>query len=98
MVLQNLGLLHQDIWVLFWPGALLLFGFMGLVARGPLHFWGHVMLFFGVVMLMNNLGYEWVPERWWPVGLVWGGLVLVLRSLLKPALPACQDASRGSHD
>lgn len=98
LVLQNLDILQDNIWHIFWPSALLLFGFSSLISRGPLHFGGHVLLFFGAAFLLANLGYAHIPDRWWPLGLVWGGLVLVLRALVKPEPTACHDADRGFHE
>ena len=98
LVFRNLGILNHDIWHLFWPVALILFGLSTLWSRGIFHFGGHVLIFFGTCFLLANLGHEALPDRWWPLGLVWGGLVIVLRSLLKPTPAPCQDADRGSHE
>lgn len=105
MLFENVGLLEDAPWHLFWPGALLLFGLASLATRGPLHLGGHILLFFGTCFLLANLGHEWIPDTWWPLGLVWAGAVVVLKALLPDAhhpaetLPEpCENAMRGSHE
>jgi hypothetical protein len=102
--LRNLGLFQiYDFWPVFWSAAMLLLGLSLLAQRGPLHLGGHVLIFFGLAFTLGNLGYGWIPDKFWPLGLVWGGVVIVLRSLVrpepvKPAPAACEDAERGSHE
>lgn len=105
LLLRNTGILNHDVWHLFWPTALILFGLGSLASRGPLHLGGHILLFFGTCFLVAQLGHEWIPDTWWPLGFVWIGVVVVLKALLRPATPAaevpsesCEDAMRGRHE
>lgn len=98
LVLENSGLLSITFWHLFLPGSLLLFGLAALWAKGPLHFGGHVLLFFGVAFLLGALGYENIPDRWWPVGFIWGGVVVVLRALSHSNPKTCQDFESNPHE
>lgn len=98
LLLENSGLLPISVWQLFLPTALILFGLSSLWAKGPLHVGGHILLFFGTAFLLGALGYGDIPDRWWPLGLVWCGVVIVLRAL-KPAPPStCQDFKGESHE
>lgn len=98
LALENSGLLSMNVWHIFWPGALILFGLAALWAKGPLHFGGHVLIFFGVAFLLGSLGYEHIPDRWWPLGLVWGGVVVILRALIPSTPKTCQDSGSDSHE
>lgn len=98
LALDNSGLLPVNVWHLFWPCALLLFGFSALVSRGFLHLGGHVLLFFGTAFLLGALGYGDVADRWWPLGFVWAGVVIVLRALQAPFPQTCQDFESTSHE
>ena len=98
LILENIGLLPYNAWEFFFPTAILLFGFAVLWNRGPLHFWGHVLLFFGTGLMFGALGYGHLFEQWMPLGLVWGGVVVVLRALKQPTPQTCQDFKGESHE
>lgn len=98
LVLENSGLLSVSVWHLFVPVALILFGLAALWAKGPLHFGGHVLLFFGLGTLLNSLGFGHISDRWWPLGLIWGGVVVVLRTLNNSTPQTCQDAGSDTNE
>lgn len=92
LLAENQG--WYDAWklLIWWPAALVAFGVARLVQGGPLSLKGHGWLAMGVAGWLSQFGYETVLERWWPLGLVWLGLVLTLRALLprlaEPAPPS----------
>ena len=98
LMLDNSGLLPTSVWHLFWPFAAIIYGLAVLWIRGPLHLGGHVLLFFGTAFMLGALGYGDIPDRWWPLGLVWGGVVVVLRALHHPVPQTCQDFQGESHE
>lgn len=92
LLLENLGL--YDAWRLleWWPAALVAFGFSRLIQGGPLSLRGHVWLALGGAAFVTQFGPWGLLERWWPLALVWLGLVVTLRALFprlaKPAPPS----------
>ena len=72
-----------DAWHLlaWWPVALAAFGLARLVEDGPLSLRGHVWLGFAVAGFISQFGPWGLLERWWPVFLVWGGIIVTLRAI-----------------
>jgi hypothetical protein len=72
-----------DAWHLmaWWPLALAAFGAARIVQDGPLSFRGHVWLGFAVAGFISQFGPWGLLERWWPVFLVWGGILVTLRAV-----------------
>ena len=81
LLLDNLG--WYDAWRLleWWPAALVAYGLSRLVQGGPLSFRGHVWLALGAAGFISQFGPWGLLERWWPLALVWLGLVVTLRAL-----------------
>ena len=88
-----------DAWHLltWWPLALAAFGLARLTQDGILSLRGHVWLAFAVAGFISQFGPWGLLERWWPVFLVWGGLIVTLRAVfpqpkrlkkVKAALPS----------
>ncbi|WP_243301145.1 LiaF transmembrane domain-containing protein [Geothrix oryzisoli] len=72
-----------DAWHLlaWWPVALAAFGLARLVQDGPLSLRGHIWLGFAVAGFISQFGPWGLLERWWPVLLIWGGVVVALRAI-----------------
>ncbi len=68
----------------FWPILPAAFGLARLRDRGWTHLGGHVWLAFAAAGFAVQFGRDDLLDRWWPLLVVWGGLVLVLRALWPP--------------
>jgi hypothetical protein len=68
----------------FWPLCLLLLALGSFVRRGGRHLAGHVLLLAALALQLKGMGHQDLLSRWWPVALVWLGLVKVLHSLGRP--------------
>ncbi len=83
LILMADSLRWYDAWHLltWWPLALAAFGLARLVQDGPLSLRGHVWLVFSVAGFISQFGPWGLLERWWPVFLVWGGVIVTLRAI-----------------
>ena len=100
-LLNNLGVLDADRSLRFWPLALVVLGLERILSRGFLRaMGGHALVLVGLGLLLGFLGQDWFLEKWWPLGVVWMGLILTLRALwpkpkaeaAQPPEPFCQDS------
>jgi hypothetical protein len=82
LILMADNLRWYDAWHLltWWPLVLTAFGLARLVQDGPLSLRGHIWLGLSVAGFLSQFGPWGLLERWWPVFLVWGGLVVTLRA------------------
>lgn len=94
MLLNNLGSLpiHLD-WRL-WPLFLIALAGARMVERGVLRGGPHALVL--VALFLLAVGYERddLIDRWWPLAIVWWGLLMTLKAVfLKPsqAPPTCDD-------
>lgn len=87
LTLDNLR--WYDAWGLlnYWPLVLAAFGVARLIQDGPLSGRGHVWLALSVAGAISQFGPWGLLERWWPIFLVWWGIVVSLRALLQPTPP-----------
>jgi hypothetical protein len=83
LILMADSLRWYDAWHLltWWPLALAAFGLARLVQDGPLSLRGHVWLALSVAGFISQFGPWGLLERWWPVFLVWGGVIVTLRAI-----------------
>ena len=65
----------------WWPVVLAVFGIAHLVRDGFLSLGGHIWLGFSVAGFIQQFGPWGLLNRWWPVFLVWGGLIVTLRAI-----------------
>ena len=81
LVLENLHL--YDGWHLltWWPLLLAAFGIARLVQDGILSLRGHVWLGLAVAAFIQQFGPWGILERWWPIFVVWGGVIVTLRAI-----------------
>mgnify|MGYP000954927024 FL=1 len=72
-----------DAWHLltWWPVVLAAFGLARLAQDGILSLRGHIWLVFSVAGFISQFGPWGLLERWWPVFLVWGGIIVTLRAI-----------------
>jgi hypothetical protein len=84
LALDNLHI--YDAWNLlsWWPLVLAAFGLARLIQDGPLSLGGHIWLAFSVAGFIQQFGPWGLLDRWWPLFLVWAGLVVVLRAIFPP--------------
>jgi hypothetical protein len=83
LILMADSLHWYDAWhfLAWWPLALTAFGLARLAQDGILSLRGHVWLAFSVAGFISQFGPWGLLERWWPVFLVWGGIIVTLRAI-----------------
>jgi hypothetical protein len=83
LILMADSLRWYDAWHLlyWWPLVPAAFGLARLVQDGPLSLRGHVWLWFSLAGFIQQFGPWGLLERWWPIFLVWGGVVVTLRAI-----------------
>jgi hypothetical protein len=93
LLMSNLGLLHIEAGYRLWPLILVALGLAKLVERGVLSGGGHWLIFLGLFLLAGFMEREDLIERWWPLAVVWIGLLISAKALLprRPRSPACED-------
>lgn len=86
-----------DAWNLlaWWPVALAAFGLARLLQDGPLSVRGHIWMGFAVAGFISQFGPWGLLERWWPLFVVWGGLLVTLRAILPGRKPAPASPDKG---
>ena len=72
-----------DAWHLleWWPLVLAAFGLARLAQDGVLSLRGHIWLAFATAGFISQFGPWGLLERWWPLFLVWGGVIVTLRAV-----------------
>lgn len=74
----------------FWPLVLIAFGIGRMVDRGFFAWGPHAAILVGLYLELDALGnHEWI-HRAWPLGLVWIGLIITLRSLRPRSAPSSE--------
>ncbi|HEX9081568.1 MAG TPA: DUF5668 domain-containing protein [Holophagaceae bacterium] len=68
----------------YWPLLPAALGLAKLRQRGWAHLGGHAWLGLAIVGLASEFGRENLLDRWWPLFVVWAGLVVALRALRPP--------------
>jgi hypothetical protein len=93
MLLGNLGLLQLDFSYRLWPLILVALGLAKLVEKGALSGGGHWLILLGLFLLAGFLEREDLIERWWPLAVIWIGLLVSARALVasRPKPPVCED-------
>ena len=83
LILMAESLHWYDAWHLlyWWPVVLAAFGFARIAQDGMLSLRGHVWLGFSVAGFISQFGPWGLLDRWWPVFLVWGGIIVTLRAI-----------------
>lgn len=100
VLLHNLRIMDIDRTARFFPLALVVIGIERMVSKGFLKATGgHVLAMLGIGFLALTLEQELLLETWWPVGLVWIGVILTLRAVWPAPKPEptheslCQDSN-----
>lgn len=79
----------------WWPVAVAALGLARLAQDGPLSLRGHIWLGFAVAGFISQFGPWGLLERWWPIFLVWGGLIVTLRAMF-PGMVRPRRCRRGA--
>jgi len=96
-LLHNLNIVDADRTLRFWPLALVALGLERIFSRGFLRATGgHILVLVGLGLQLGFLEKEYLLEKWWPLGIVWLGLILTLRALWpkpkpEPEAPQAQE-------
>ena len=98
-LLVNLGRLpEEELWT-WWPSFFVLTGLLHLLDFGALKVWGHVQIAGGLILLAGFTGYDQQAETWWPLGLVWIGLIVVLKAVIpRTSAPCLEEPVNVCHD
>lgn len=108
--LDRMGIADADHTLRFWPMLLVIMGATKLFTRGALNLGGHVLILVGAFLQLALLGHDYeyhlnLLEKWWPLGLVWIGLVLIGRAIWPQyascppkTRPCCQDSTEKNHE
>jgi hypothetical protein len=93
LLLSNLGLLPFEVSYRLWPLILVALGLAKLVEKGALAGGGHWLILLGLFLLAGFLEREDLIERWWPLVVIWIGLLISARALVasRPKPPVCED-------
>ena len=90
LLLDNLEMLPSYQVFRWWPLLLLALAAGRFLDRGVI--WstgGHVLLWIGVLGLLGESGHDELIQRWWPLILVYFGVLVAIRSFVpKPPKPA----------
>ena len=89
LLLENLNMLPSEQVFRWWPLLLLALAAGRFIDRGFI--WGtagHVLLWVGILGLLGESGHDAIIQRWWPMILVYFGLLTALRSFVpRPPKP-----------
>lgn len=87
LTLDNLR--WYDAWGLlnYWPLILTGIGVAHLLRQGILNLGGHIWLGLSVAGFVSQFGPWGLLDRWSPIFLVWGGLVVTLRAIFLSSSP-----------
>jgi hypothetical protein len=96
-LLENLGLIFADDVLNLWPCALIAFGLLRLWNRGFFTVWGHMMVL-GGVLCQAGVWFEAVLDLWWPILVVWAGLLLGIKAFLPVREGARERRGRRRYD
>lgn len=87
LMLHNLGIVDGDYTLRFWPCLLIAFGLAKLWSRGLLAPGAHALILVGIFLQVAFLREQaWWTLKWWPLALVYLGVLLVLKAVL-PSRP-----------
>jgi hypothetical protein len=87
LLAHNMRWMHIEDLLQYWPVGLVLLGLAHLLNRGLLSTWGHILIAVGTFLLAGFLGYDDQVERYWPLAIVYVGVIMTLRALLRRPAP-----------
>lgn len=91
--LNNIDYLSMERLWRFWPLILGVLALERFINRGPLALDGHVLALLATGLQLLCLERYTLIERWWPLAVVWLGIIIVLRALFpSQPRPVCHDS------
>ena len=81
LLLDSLHLYDAWRFLAWWPLVRAALGLARLAQDGILSLRGHIWLGLSTAGFISQFGPWGLLERWWPLFLVWGGLILTLRAI-----------------
>jgi hypothetical protein len=88
--LNNINYLSLERLWRFWPMILGVLALERFVNRGPLAMEGHILALMAALLQLTCLERYSIVEDWWPLAVVWLGIIIVLRALFPRTL--CHDS------
>lgn len=83
VLLNNMGIVQGHHALRYWPLVLVALGIQRMWAKGFLQaVGGHVLLLVGGMLQLAFLERDLWLDRFWPLAIVWVGLIMTLRALL----------------
>lgn len=81
-LLENLNLIYIEDILQFWPCAIIAIGLVTLWNRGVFSVWGQILVICGALLQVIELGFDIFIEVWWPVLVIWVGLLVIIKAFL----------------
>ena len=81
LLADRMGVMSFHTFTRQWPLLLIIMGVFKLWDRGWLSLGGQALLLTGLFFELKRLGYEPPLHQWWPLLVVWAGIVITLRAL-----------------
>ncbi|HET6329576.1 MAG TPA: hypothetical protein VFF76_02195 [Holophagaceae bacterium] len=72
-----------------WPLLLLIPALIAMAERSWLHIGAHLTALAAFGLELHQLGHDAILQSWWPLGIVWIGLILTLRAVLPHGNAGC---------
>lgn len=98
LLVDNLGHLPFNLDWRLWPLFLVALGGARMVERGVLRSGPHILVMVALFLLAVFFERDDLLERWWPVSIVWLGILMTLKAVLqKPKQDPrpCEDQKEG---
>lgn len=96
-ILHNMELIDIVDALYFSPCVLIAFGLAAIWNKGIFNVWGHLQLVGGAVLQMGVLGYRAV-ETWWPILIIWVGLLVSIRAVMPKKKPKLGSAAQSDDE
>ncbi len=94
LLLNNLGRLPVELDWRLWPLFLVALAGARMIERGALRGGPHALILVALFLLAAGYERDDLIHRWWPIAVVWWGLLMTLKALLpapRPSPETCED-------